>query len=121
MLDAMGVVGAVAWVGALIAVAGCTSEQWGKGHELYGHYCSHCHGESGKQNEGFNWSSMPEPKPKDLTNKSEMSTIIDQDIFNKISRDMKDTSEEGGDEVGDDDFAVPTMPTFKYTLSEEEV
>ncbi len=34
---------------------------------------------------------------------------------------MKDTSEEGGDEIGDDDFAVPTMPTFKYTLSEEEI
>ncbi len=122
-LYAMGVVGAVAWVGALIAVAGCTSEQGGKGHELYGHYCSHCHGESGKQNEGFNWSSMPDPKPKDLTNKSEMSTFKDEDIFNTISRDMKDTTDvaEGGDEIGDDDFAVPTMPTFKYTLSEEEI
>jgi mono/diheme cytochrome c family protein len=119
----MGVVGAVAWVGALIAVAGCTSEQGGKGHELYGHYCSHCHGESGKQNEGFNWSSMPDPKPKDLTNKSEMSTFKDEDIFNTISREMKDTTDvaEGGDEIGDDDFAVPTMPTFKYTLSEEEI
>ena len=67
-----------------------SSEQ--KGHELYGHYCSHCHGESGRQNEGFNWSSMPDPKPKDLTNKSEMSTLKDEDIFNTISRDMKDTS-----------------------------
>jgi len=64
---------------------------------------------------------MPDPKPKDLTNKSEMSTFKDIDIFNTISRDMKDTSEEGGDEIGDDDFAVPTMPTFKYTLSEEEI
>jgi mono/diheme cytochrome c family protein len=114
-------VGAVAGLGALIAVAGCANEQQQKGHELYGHYCSHCHGESGKQNEGFNWSSMPDPKPKDLTNKSEMSTFKDEDIFNTISRDMKDTSEEGGDEIGDDDFAVPTMPTFKYTLSEEEI
>ena len=120
-LYAMGMVGAVAWVWALVTVAGCTNEQGGKGHELYGHYCSHCHGESGKQNEGFNWSSMPDPKPKDLTNKSEMSTLKDEDIFNTISRDMKDTSEEGGDEIGDDDFAVPTMPTFKYTLSEEEI
>jgi len=33
---------------------------------------------------------------------------------------MKDTSP-GGDKIGDDDFAVPTMPTFKYTLSEEEI
>jgi mono/diheme cytochrome c family protein len=120
-LYALGMVGAVAGIAALIAVAGCANEQQQKGHELYGHYCSHCHGESGKQNEGFNWSSMPDPKPKDLTNKSEMSTLKDEDIFNTISRDMKDTSEEGGDEIGDDDFAVPTMPTFKYTLSEEEI
>jgi mono/diheme cytochrome c family protein len=63
---------------------------------------------------------MPDPKPKDLTNKSEMATLKDEDIFNTISRDMKDTSE-GGDVIGDDDFAVPTMPTFKYTLSEDEI
>jgi len=122
-LYVLGLVGAVAGIGALIAVAGCANEQQQKGHELYAHYCSHCHGESGKQNEGFNWSSMPDPKPKDLTNKSEMSTLKDEDIFNTISRDMKDTTDvsEGGDEIGDDDFAVPTMPTFKYTLSEEEI
>lgn len=108
-----GVVALFAW--------GCASEQEKKGHELYSHYCSHCHGESGRQNEGFNWSSMPDPKPKDLSNKTEMSTFKDEDIFNTISRDMLDTSEEGGDEIGDDDFAVPTMPTFKYTLSEDEI
>ena len=72
---------------------GCANEQAEKGHELYTHYCMHCHGESGKQNEGFNWSSMPDPKPKDLSNKSEMSTFKDEDIFNTISRDMKDTSD----------------------------
>jgi mono/diheme cytochrome c family protein len=33
---------------------------------------------------------------------------------------MKDTGP-GGDKIGDDEFAVPTMPTFKYTLSEEEI
>jgi len=80
----------------------------------------HCHGENGRQNEGFNWSSMPDPKPKDLSNKSEMSTFKDEEIFNTISRDMKDTSP-GGDRIGDDEFAVPTMPTFKYTLAEEEI
>jgi mono/diheme cytochrome c family protein len=63
---------------------------------------------------------MPDPKPKDLSNKSEMSTFKDEEIFNTISRDMKDTSP-GGDKIGDDEFAVPTMPTFKYTLAEEEV
>jgi mono/diheme cytochrome c family protein len=105
---------------ALLA-GGCASEQEKKGRELYTHYCSDCHGESGRQNEGFNWSAMPDPKPKDLSNKSEMSTFKDEELFATISRNMLDTSEEGGDEIGDDDFAVPTMPTFKYTLSEEEI
>ena len=114
-----GVVGALIGIGVLVA-GGCANEQQAKGHELYGHYCSHCHGDSGRQNEGYNWSSMPDPKPKDLTNKSEMSTLKDKDIFETIYRDMKDTGE-GGDEIGDDEFGVPTMPTFKYTLSEDEI
>ncbi len=112
-------VGVIGGVAALIG--GCASEQEKRGHELYTHYCSDCHGESGKQNQGFNWSAMPDPKPKDLSNKSEMGTFSDQELFATISRDMLDTSEEGGDEIGDDDFAVPTMPTFKYTLSEDEI
>ena len=118
----LGVIGAVlglVGVWALVA-GGCASEQQKRGKELYAHYCMHCHGESGRQNEGFNWSSMPDPKPKDLSNKSEMSTFKDEEIFNTISRDMKDTSP-GGDKIGDDEFAVPTMPTFKYTLAEEEI
>ena len=114
-----GVVGALIGIGVLVA-GGCANEQQKKGHELYGHYCSHCHGDSGRQNEGYNWSSMPDPKPKDLTNKSEMSTLKDKDIFDTIYRDMKDTGE-GGDEIGDDEFGVPTMPSFKYTLSEDEI
>ncbi len=113
---AVGVIGGVA-----LLIGGCANEQEKRGHELYTHYCSDCHGESGKQNEGFNWSSMPDPKPKDLSNKGEMSTFKDEELFATISRDMLDTSEEGGDEIGDDDFAVPTMPTFKYTLSEDEL
>jgi mono/diheme cytochrome c family protein len=113
---AVGVIG-----GAALLAGGCANEQEKRGHELYTHYCSDCHGESGKQNEGFNWSSMPDPKPKDLSNKGEMSTFKDEELFATISRDMLDTSEEGGDEIGDDDFAVPTMPTFKYTLSEDEL
>jgi mono/diheme cytochrome c family protein len=119
----LGVIGFAAGVigGAVLLAGGCASEQEKRGHELYTHYCSDCHGESGKQNEGFNWSSMPDPKPKDLSNKGEMSTFKDEELFATISRDMLDTSEEGGDEIGDDDFAVPTMPTFKYTLSEDEV
>jgi mono/diheme cytochrome c family protein len=112
-------VGGLVGVWAMV-VGGCANEQQQKGQELYSHYCMHCHGENGRQNEGFNWSSMPDPKPKDLSNKSEMGTFKDEDIFNTVSRDMKDTSP-GGDKIGDDDFAVPTMPTFKYTLSEDEI
>ena len=96
------------------------NEQAAKGKKLYTHYCMHCHGENGKQNEGFNWSSMTDPKPKDLSNKEEMGTFKDEEIFATISRDMKDTGP-GGDKIGDDEFAVPTMPTFKHTLSEEEI
>ncbi|MBI5410906.1 MAG: c-type cytochrome [Nitrospirae bacterium] len=111
-------------VAAAVGGAGCAlfqSEQVAKGKHLYEHYCMHCHGEHGQQNEGYNWNQMPDPKPKDLSNKSEMSTFKDEEIFNTVSRDMKDTTPEIGDKIGDDDFAVPTMPTFKYTLSEEEV
>jgi mono/diheme cytochrome c family protein len=118
-LQVMGVVAGLMGAWAIVA-GGCASEQEKKGHELYTHYCMHCHGENGRQNEGFNWSSMPDPRPKDLSNKSEMSTFKDEEIFKTISRDMKDTSP-GGDKIGDDEFAVPTMPTFKYTLSEDEV
>ena len=118
-LQVVGAVAGLVGIWGLVA-GGCASEQQKKGQELYGHYCLHCHGEHGRQNEGFNWSSMPDPKPKDLSNKSEMGTFKDEEIFNTISRDMKDTSP-GGDKIGDDEFAVPTMPTFKYTLSEEEI
>jgi len=118
-LQVIGTVAGLIGVWAMTA-GGCANEQQKRGQELYAHYCMHCHGESGRQNEGFNWSAMPDPKPKDLSNKSEMSTFKDEDIFNTISRDMKDTSE-GGDKIGDDEFAVPTMPTFKFTLSEDEI
>ncbi len=118
-LQVIGTVAGLIGVWAMTA-GGCANEQQKRGQELYAHYCMHCHGESGRQNEGFNWSSMPDPKPKDLSNKSEMGTFKDEDIFNTISRDMKDTSPDG-DKIGDDEFAVPTMPTFKYTLSEDEI
>ncbi|TAJ28559.1 MAG: c-type cytochrome [Nitrospirae bacterium] len=116
--------GALVTVTAALGMVGCTlfqSEQVSKGQKLYAHYCMHCHGEHGQQNEGYNWGQMPDPRPKDLSNKGEMSTFKDEEIFGTISRDMKDTTPEVGDKIGDDEFAVPTMPTFKYTLSEEEI
>ncbi|TLY15580.1 MAG: cytochrome c [Nitrospirae bacterium] len=107
-----------------VGVGGCAffqSEQVAKGQKLYAHYCMHCHGENGRQNEGYNWAHMPDPRPKDLSAKEEMSTFKDEEIFATVSRDMKDTTPELGDKIGDDEFAVPTMPTFKYTLSEDEI
>jgi mono/diheme cytochrome c family protein len=118
------IVTVLAGVGVAVGAAGCAlfqSEQVAKGQQLYAHYCMHCHGEHGRQNEGYNWGKMPDPRPKDLSNKGEMSTFKDEEIFSTISRDMKDTTPEKGDKIGDDEFAVPTMPTFKYTLSEEEI
>jgi mono/diheme cytochrome c family protein len=115
---------AVASVAAALGVAGCglfQNETVSRGQHLYAHYCMHCHGESGHQNEGYNWAMMPDPRPKDLSNKGEMSTFKDEEIFSTISRDMKDTTPDVGDKIGDDEFAVPTMPTFKYTLAEEEI
>ena len=115
---------AVAGISVVVAVGGCAyfeSEQVAKGRALYAHYCMHCHGEHGRQNEGYNWSQMSDPRPKDLSAKEEMSTFKDEEIFNTISRDMKDTTPEIGDKIGDDEFAVPTMPTFKHTLSEQEI
>ena len=115
---------AIAAVAMVVGVTGCAlfqNEHVRKGHELYAYYCSHCHGDHGKPNEGFNWKLMPDPKPKDLSNKDEMSTLKDEEIFQTISRDMKDTTPGSGDKIGDDEFGVPTMPTFKYTLSEEEL
>jgi mono/diheme cytochrome c family protein len=111
-------------IAAIAGAAGCSlfqNEQVAKGQHLYAHYCMHCHGEHGRQNEGYNWGTMPDPRPKDLSNKGEMSTFKDEEIFGTISRDMKDTTPDKGDKIGDDEFAVPTMPTFKYTLSEEEI
>lgn len=103
--------------------SGCAlfeDEKTAKGRKLYNHYCSHCHGESGQQGEGFNWERMPDPRPKNLASKAEMSTFSDEEIFHTVYRDMRDTSDQ---KVLDDEnyFAVPTMPTFKYTLSEEEI
>jgi len=107
----------------LMGVQGCGlgSERVSKGKSLYQHYCMHCHGENGRQNEGFNWIRMPDPRPKDLAAHSEMSTFTDEEIFETIYRDMKDTTPEVGDKIGDEEFAVPTMPTFKYTLSQDEI
>ncbi len=111
-------------VAAMFAVtSGCAlfeDERTTKGRKLYHHYCMHCHGENGQQAEGFNWDRMPDPRPRDLSEDATMSTFSDKEIFDTISRDMRDTSLQ---EVNDDMnyFAVATMPTFKYTLSEEEI
>ena len=111
-------------VAVMFAVtSGCAlfeDERTAKGRKLYHHYCMHCHGENGQQAEGFNWDRMPDPRPRDLSEDATMSTFSDKEIFDTVSREMRDTSLQ---EVNDDMnyFAVATMPTFKYTLSEEEI
>jgi mono/diheme cytochrome c family protein len=115
---------AVAAVAFLVGLGGCAlfeDEHVAKGRALYAYYCSHCHGEHGRPGEGYNWRLMPDPKPKDLSDKDEMSTLKDEEILATIWREMKDTTPEVGDKIGDEEFAVPTMPTFKYTLSEDEL
>ena len=114
---------AVVVVAVFAVTSGCAlfeDERTAKGRKLYHHYCMHCHGESGRQQEGFNWGRMPDPRPRDLSESASMSTFSDKEIFDTISRNMRDTSLQA---VLDDEnyFAVPTMPTFKYTLSEEEL
>lgn len=114
---------AMVGVAALAVTSGCAlfeDEKTAKGRTLYRHYCMHCHGETGQQGEGFNWERMPDPRPRDLSESAAMSTFSDEEIFNTISRDMRDTTLQ---DVLDDEnyFAVATMPTFKYTLSEEEL
>ena len=121
------VIGPVLMVmGLIFLVNGCAlfeDEQTKKGKKLYRHYCVHCHGESGRQGEGFNWdslSNMEFPPPKDLSESSMAESISDKEIFDAISREMKDTTDpKVVDDI--DYFGVATMPTFKYTLSEEEV
>ena len=106
---------------ASLFLYGCAGdEKTARGKKLYHHYCSHCHGDSGQQGEGFNWDRMPDPRPKNLASNAEMSTFSDKEIFDTVYRDMRDTEDP---KVLDDDnyFAVSTMPTFKYTLSEEEI
>ncbi|MBK8277058.1 MAG: c-type cytochrome [Nitrospira sp.] len=97
------------------------NEQEKRGHELYTHYCSDCHGKAVSRTEGFNWSSMRIQNQRICRINLRWARFKDEELFVTISRDMLDTTEEGGDPIGDDDFAVPTMPTFKYTLSEDEV
>ncbi len=123
--DIRKVLGGVAGVVVLVmaATSGCVlfeDERTSKGRKLYRHYCMHCHGETGQQAEGFNWGRMPDPRPRDLSEPASMSTFTDEEIFNTISRDMRDTSLQA---VLDDEeyFAVATMPTFRHTLSENEL
>jgi len=110
-------------IGLVATMSGCAlfeDEKAAKGRKLYHHYCMHCHGENGYQGEGFNWDRMPDPRPRDLSEDAAMSTFSDEEIFHTISRVMRDTSDP---KVIEDEnyFAVSTMPTFKYTLSEQEL
>jgi mono/diheme cytochrome c family protein len=118
-------VGVLVILAGLLGGVGCTlfeDEHVAKGRELFGHYCLHCHGPKGL-GDGFNAANM-DPRPRDLSDRDEkfLTTMSDQEVFEVISRDMQ-SQEEFEKLYGEDTeklFVPPVMPTFKYTLSDEE-
>lgn len=97
-----------------------------KGKKLFTYYCSGCHGEKGK-GDGWNAKNL-RPRPRDLTDSEEeyFASLTNEDIFGVLHRDMKEEveaeEEEEEDEEALEEHHVPaTMPTYKNTLSEEEL
>jgi mono/diheme cytochrome c family protein len=113
----------IGWTAAVLVCAGwmsgCTlfeNPHVAKGRALYRYYCVHCHGPKGR-GDGFNAKFM-DPHPRDLTDSREeyIGPQTNEDIYETLSRDIveeKDTKPE-------DNWVPGMMPTFKYTLSDEE-
>jgi mono/diheme cytochrome c family protein len=103
----------VFWIGSVLF----ESPQVSQGRSLFSYYCANCHGKKGR-GDGPNAKYM-DPRPRDLTDRAEeyMGPASNEEIFETLSRDIKEE-----EEVTDpDEFWIPAaMPTFKYTLSEEE-
>ncbi|MBI3621601.1 MAG: cytochrome c [Nitrospirae bacterium] len=110
---------AVAVLAIMVGVGGCSFFQdphVTKGRELFQYYCIHCHGPKGK-GDGFN-AKFLDPHPRDLTDSREeyIGPQTNEEIYATLSRDIveeKDTKPE-------DNWVPAIMPTFKYTLSDEE-
>ena len=78
-----------------------------EGKNLYGTYCSTCHGEKGK-GDGLASKSLP-VKPADHTNGSMMNQLSDKFLFDIISK--------GGGAVGKSAF----MPAWGGQFKEKQV
>ena len=78
-----------------------------EGKNLYGTYCSSCHGDKGK-GDGLASASLP-AKPADHTNGSIMNQLSDKFLFDVISK--------GGGAVGKSAF----MPAWGGQFSEKQI
>jgi cytochrome c oxidase cbb3-type subunit 3 len=93
----------VLWCGASSPQAGNAVH----GQEIYDQLCWRCHGRSGKSDGPV--SEAMNPRPRDLTDRTYMSGISDEDLLNVIKQ--------GGAGVG----KSPAMMAFKDVLSDEDI
>ncbi|MBI4639063.1 MAG: c-type cytochrome [Candidatus Tectomicrobia bacterium] len=78
-----------------------------KGKEIFAKYCVGCHGSGGKGDGPI--SAALGPKPRDLTDRSYMTTLLDLDLYFAISS--------GGKAVGRSE----SMPPWGGVLLEQEI
>mgnify|MGYP003393710342 CR=1 FL=1 len=93
----------------VLTAAGCESKQVAKGHRLFSHYCSSCHGEEGDGN-GYNAVNL-DPHPRDLTDSQEeyMAKLSNAEVYEVLK-----VGGYGVDLSG-------TMPVWGKVFSEEEL
>jgi cytochrome c553 len=77
------------------------------GREIYDQLCWRCHGRLGKSDGPV--SDAMNPRPRDLTERTYMASITDEDLLNVIKH--------GGAAVG----KSPAMMAFKEALSDDEI
>jgi mono/diheme cytochrome c family protein len=105
----IGVVAAVAVVGGLVSTVLFKDPLVAEGKEVYGYYCTHCHGVKGQGN-GFNAVNL-DPKPRDHTDGGEpyMTGRTNEELFEAVHN--------GGKAIG----KSPFMPPFGGVLSDREI
>jgi cytochrome c553 len=77
------------------------------GKEIYDQLCWRCHGRSGKSDGPV--SAAMDPRPRDLTDRTYMATVSDDDLLNVIKY--------GGAAVS----KSPAMMAFKDALSDDDI
>lgn len=77
------------------------------GHDVFAHYCSTCHGETGA-GDGFNAYNL-DPHPRDLSDQAFQKTKTDAELADTIRR--------GGAGVG----MSSLMPPWGRTLTERQI